>query len=448
MSKLVKWLSTTTILSILLLAAVAPAYAFDGRGGDTVTIPAGQVVNDDLYVGANEFVLNGTVNGDVIAGGQTLTVNGTVNGNLIAGGQTVVVNGTITGDVVAAGAVLLFSENASVGGDVLGAGYSLEFKKGSVIGRDAVLGGGQILLAADVARNVKAGTAALEIAGKVGGDVKAEVGESGQVQAGPPPTVFMPRNPIAVPIVQQGLTIDPDARILGNLEYTQNSELSFPTGAVAGNITRLDQPEATNQEPRAPTAGERASQWALAAVRSLVTLVLIGLLLVWLFPGFLRGLASELRSRPWPSLGWGVVAYAGFFFMVLLTVFVMILGALVFGLITLGGLSATILWSGLLVLFALILGFVLATTFLAKVVFGMTLGQWLLARMHSPLAEHRYWPMIIGVAITVVLVALLTFPLIPGFLGALLNFVIVLFGLGSVWLWLRPKLQKRAPVAA
>ena len=41
----------------------------------------------------------------------------------------------------------------------------------------------------------------------------------------------------------------------------------------------------------------------------------------------MRGLAGELSSRPWPSLGWGVVAYAGFFFLILLTVFVMILGA-------------------------------------------------------------------------------------------------------------------------
>lgn len=448
MSKLVKWLSTTTILSVLLLTAVAPAYAFDGRGGDKVTIPAGQVVNDDLYVGANEFVLDGTVNGDVIAGGQTLTINGTVNGNLIAGGQTVVVNGTVTGDVVAGGAVLLFGEEASVGGDVVGAGYSLEFKKGSAIGRDAVLAGGQILLAADVGRNVQAGTAALEIAGNVGGNVKAEVGEAGQVQAGPPPTFFMPRSTVPVPIVQQGLRIDSEAKIQGNLEYTQNSELSFPPAAVAGQITRLEQPESTDQTPRAPTASERASQWALTALRSLVTLILIGLLLLWLVPGFMRGLASELGSRPWPSLGWGVVAYAGFFFLVLLTVFVMILGAVLFGVLTLGGLSATIIWSGLLVLFALILGFVVATTFMAKVIFGMTLGQWLLAKAHSPLAEHRFWPMVIGVAITVVLIALLTFPLIPGLLGGLLNFVIVLFGLGSLWLWLRPRLQQNANATA
>ncbi len=56
--------------------------------------------------------------------------------------------------------------------------------------------------------------------------------------------------------------------------------------------------------------------------------------------------------------------------------------------------------------------------------------------------------MVIGVALTVLVIALLTFPLVPGFLGGLLNFVIILFGLGTMWLWLRPRLQKKAPAAA
>jgi cytoskeletal protein CcmA (bactofilin family) len=449
MSKLLKLLSTATILSVLLLTAVAPAYAFDGRGGDKVTIAAGEVVNDDLYVGATEFVMDGTVNGDLISGGRMLTINGTVNGNVLAAGQTVVVNGTITGDVLAAGSVLLFGESASIGGDVVAAGYSLEFQEGSVIGRDAVVAGAQVLLAAEVSRNVQAGTGALEIAGTVGGDVDAAVGEASEVQAGPPPTVFMPQSTIPVPVVPQGLTIDKDAKIQGSLQYTQNSELTIPTGTVAGTVTRVDQPEDKHEASRAPTAGERAGQWALRSLRSLVTLILIGLLLLWLIPGFMRGLAAELRGRPWTSLGWGVVAYAGFFFLILLIVFVVILGAILFGILTLGALSATVIWAGLLVLFALILGFALATAFVAKIVFGMALGQWILNKAHSPLAEHRYWPMVIGVAIVAVLVALLAFPVIPGgFLGGLLNFVIILFGLGTMWLWLRPRLQKRAPAAA
>ena len=211
---------------------------------------------------------------------------------------------------------------------------------------------------------------------------------------------------------------------------------------------RVVQPEGTGRAYREPTVGERTGTWALESLRTVITLILIGLVLLLVLPGFMHGLENELRNRPWPSLGWGVVAYAGFFFVLLLTVFVMLLGAIVFGLLTLGGLSATMVWGGLLVLFALILGFVLATTFVAKIVVGMVVGQWMLSKAQSPLAQHRYLPMVIGVALTVLVIALLTFPLIPGFLGGMLNFVLVLFGLGTIWLWLRQRLQKKESAVA
>lgn len=447
MSKFQKLIAATLLLTFLLLPTVTPAHAFDGRGGDKVVIAASEVVNDDLYVGANEFILEGTVNGDVISAGQTLTINGTVNGNLIAGGQTIVINGTVTGDVLAGGSVLYFGDHAKVGGDVVGAGYSIELRQGGAIGRDAVMAAGQILLASDVGRNVKAAGGAFEIAGKVGGDVEAAVGEANEVQAGPPPTLFMPRSTIPVPAVAQGLTLDPNARIAGNLSYTQNAELSFPAGVVAGKVTRSSQPQSETESKRAPTAGEQAGQWALQSFRSLITFILIGLLLLWLLPGVMGAVAGQLKNKPWSSLGWGVVAYAGFFFLVLLTVFVAILGAVIFGLFTLGGLSASIVWLGILVLFALILGFVLVTSYVAKILFGMTLGRWILESAHSPLAEHRFWPMVIGVAITVVVIALLTFPLIPGLLGGLINFLIILVGLGALWLHVRKFLVRKEAAA-
>ena len=121
MSKTHKFFSILTLLALMALIAT-PAYAFDGRGGDKIVIQAGDVINDDVYVGANQFVLDGTVNGDVIAAGQTITINGTINGNLMAAGQTVIVNGTVTGASRIAGSVLYIGEKANIGKDVDGAG--------------------------------------------------------------------------------------------------------------------------------------------------------------------------------------------------------------------------------------------------------------------------------------------------------------------------------------
>ena len=444
MFKLQKPLSVLVLFILLTITFVSPAYAFDGRSGDKIVIQAGDVVNDDLYVTANEFALDGTVNGDVVAFAQTVTVNGTVNGNLITAAQTVVVNGVVTGGIRMAGTVLFVGEKARIGGDIIGAGYSLELRKGSTVGRDVVAASGQILLAADVTRNVTAASGALEIDGIVGGNVKAEVGEAGQTQSGPPPTMFMSQSTVPVPSVKQGLTINPSAKINGNLEYTQNNDLSFPAGVVGGKITRTLPPAEQNKHSPRETTTLKVVEWSLQLVRSLITLLLIGLFLLWLFPGFTRSLTEKLQTRPWPSLGWGVVTFAGFFFLLLLIIFVTILGALLFGLLTLGGLSASVVWIGILTLLALIIGFVLATSFVAKVVFGLALGKWILARVNSPLADHKFWPMVIGVVITVLVVALLTFPLIPGFLGGLLNFAVILFGLGTLWLVGRERFSKKA----
>ena len=443
MSKIYKVFSLLVLLSLLTLIAT-PAYAFDGRGGDKVVIQAGDVVNDDLYIGANQFVLDGTVNGDVVAAGQMITINGTINGDLIAVGQTIVINGTVTGSSRIAGSVLFIGEKANIGKDVIGAGYSLESRRGSVLSRDLIFAGGQVLIAGNVTRNVQIATGGLEIAGNVGGNVKADIGDN-QGQSGPPPTMFMGPSTVPVPLVSTGLTIDPSAKISGDLNYTQSKDLAFPAGTISGKISRVAPTE--NQSYRAShieeTPAQKVTNWSLNLLRSLVTLILIGLLLLWLLPTLIKKPMEKLESKFWPSLGWGVIAYAAFFFLLMLILFVIILGGVLFSALTLSSLSGTVIWLGVLALFALLVGFVLITSFIAKVVFGMAFGKWLLIRLKSPLAEHKVWPMVIGVAIIVVVVALLSFPLIPGILGGLLNFMIILFGLGAIWLWGREALAKK-----
>jgi len=424
------------------LTLSTPAYAFDGRGGDKVVIPAGEVVNDDLYVGAQEFVLDGTVNGDLIVFGQSVTINGKVDGDLMTAAQTVAVNGEVTGSIRMAGSILFVGDKASIGGDIVGAGYSFEGKPGSVIGQDLVFAGGQILLAGDVTRNVQVATGGLDLRGNVGGNVNAEVGEADRGNAGPPPSLFMPHSTIAAPNVRPGLTVEPSATVAGNLKYTQSKEVTIPAGVVSGKVTRTAPSRDTNA-PRAETTEQKITKWGLNVVRTSITLILIGLLLLWLFPFFVRGLSDQLQAKPLPSLGWGAVAWAAFFFVLLLIIAVTILGGLLFGVLTLGQLTGTVIWLGILALLGLIVGFVLVTMFVAKVVFGAALGKWIFLRANSPLAEHRYWPMVVGVLITVAVTAFLTFPLIPGFLGWLLNFAIVLLGLGALWLWSRERMVTR-----
>lgn len=436
-----------SLLALLLLIFTTPVSAFDGRSGDELLIPSDEVVNDDLYVTARTFVMDGVVNGDLIAMGQTLTINGRVDGDVIAIGQTVQVNGTVTGAVRTAGFALLLGERASIGGDLIAAGYSLETRPGSTVGQDVLFAGSQAVLAGNVARHVHGSTRAFELHGEVGGNVSTGVGEKGSMSAAFSPTRWMPQLPFTIPPVDAGLTIAPSARIDGKLFYRQSSAADIPQGAVAGGVTHLE-PAADAAAPRQATMGEQIQQWGLNLLRALVTLILMGLFVLWLFPAWIQGSGSKLQSGVWPNLGWGIAAYGAVFLAALLIVIGVAAGGLLFGLITLDGLARAVVGVGALSFLGLILGFILVTSFVAKIVFGQALGKWLLRRTRSPLAEHRFWPMILGVGITVVVIALLRFPPIPGIIGSILNFAVILFGLGALWRWSRERIAHRPATSA
>jgi cytoskeletal protein CcmA (bactofilin family) len=436
MKRTSKVLTGLAIIALLTLTIVTPARAFEARTGEDVVIAAGEVIEDDLYVTAATFTLDGTVKGDLAVAAQTITINGTVEGDLMAAGQAVIINGTVMDDVRISGATLFVGERASIGDDLFGAGYSLETRRGSQVGGSLGFAGGQALLAGDVAHNVFAATGGLELRGEVGGNVKAGVSEA-QAAGGPPPSTFMPPTGVTMPTVDYGLMIDPAARIGGNLEYTQTKALSIPGGVVAGNVMRLE-PTLSAEEIAATqslTPLQKVLDWCLNLIRTILTLFLLGLLLVWLFPKFVKKAGEKLQAKPWHSLGWGVVSYAALFFAILVVFIAMILLAMLFGFLTLGKLTSLSVWLGLLTIVLLIFGFVLAAGFMVKIVASDLIGKLILNAARPGLGEHKIWPLLVGVVIIAILISL-------PFVGWLFKALTIFFGLGALWLLGREALAK------
>src|SRR5215204_898097 len=85
------------------LITASTAQAVETRSGDTVVIGPDEVVDDDLYVTANNVVIDGTIRGDLVAFGQSITVDGTVEGDLIAAGRSVEIRGMVEDDARIAG---------------------------------------------------------------------------------------------------------------------------------------------------------------------------------------------------------------------------------------------------------------------------------------------------------------------------------------------------------
>ena len=280
MKTIYKLISIFSLIALLALAFATPARAFDGRSGDNVEIKAGEVIEDDVYVGANTFVLDGTIKGDLVVFAQSITINGTVDGNLIAVGQSIIINGTVTHAARIAGALLQVGKTATIGGDVVAGGASLEAQNGSTVKGDVVVGAGQTLLEGNVAGDVKAGTGALELTGEFGGNVNAQVGDP--EAGGPSPSMYMPQSNIQFPTVKPGFTIADGAKIKGNLDYTQSKDIKIPANAVGGKVTRTA--PVVESAKIQPTPAQLAMTWTFNLIRTIVTLIVLGCCWVGLFP--------------------------------------------------------------------------------------------------------------------------------------------------------------------
>ncbi|MGD2176886.1 MAG: hypothetical protein PVG71_03590, partial [Anaerolineae bacterium] len=286
-----RWLPALTGLILLAaLCAVPTVRAFEGRGGDVVIIGADEVIEDDLYVAAGEFTLDGTVEGDLVVVGSTVTINGTVEGDLIAAGQSVIVNGSVADDARVAGFELRVQGDVS--DDVIAAGFSLEGREESFVGGDVLYAGYQALLAGVISGDLDASGGAVKITGTIQGDANVDVGGTDPGQQIPPFYSFVPNLP-AVPSVPGGLTVAEGARIAGDLNYTANAEAAVPGAAVAGDVEfDIYVAPATEAERKpAPSLAFRTGRWFLRQIRRLVTLLLIGALMMWVVPDWTRKLA-------------------------------------------------------------------------------------------------------------------------------------------------------------
>jgi cytoskeletal protein CcmA (bactofilin family) len=423
-----KWISVFALLVVFTLVFVPVAYAFDGRGGDNIVIGKDEVINDDLYIAANNFVLDGTVKGDLVVVGQNITINGTVEGDLTAAGQSVTIYGNVMDDARMAGAALTLGPQAQVADDLITAAYSIETKAGSSVGGDQLAAGYQVLDAGDVAGRLNVAAAGLELQGTIGGDVYAEVGSP--EQAGPSPSMFMSNMP-PVPPVAPGITLGSSAKVGGNLTYKTSKALSLPGGVVSGKTEFIQQvDQAVKEVEKQVTPANLALAWALDKLRYLIALVVVGLLLAWLLPAFIRQSGGTLQAKPWPSLGWGTLIYVLIPTAMMVAFGLVILVTVILGALTLGGLAGAAIFLGLGILMLVTILYILVVVYLTKIVVSYWIGRFILEGIHSTAANNIFWSLLLGLLVLVILIA------IP-ILGWLIKLVATLFGLGMLFLMLK-----------
>src|SRR5690606_22801043 len=113
------WL-TILLIGLLGFVLTGSALAAETASGEVYRLAAGEVIEDDLYVGAGELYSDGTTEGDLIATGGYIEINGVVTGDAIMAGGGIHLNGAVQDDVRAAGAGVTIS--GTIGDDLVAAG--------------------------------------------------------------------------------------------------------------------------------------------------------------------------------------------------------------------------------------------------------------------------------------------------------------------------------------
>ena len=421
------------LLAVLLVTS--PGWAVESQSGDQVIIGPDEVVDDDLYAAGNDIVVEGTITGDLVAFGRSVTVNGTVEGDLIGAGQSVEIGGEVDDDVRVAGQAILLREGASVGDDLIAAAYSLQNEPESNVGGTLWYAGYQALLAGTVGEDLAGAANALTLGGEIGGDADVDVdGEEG----GAAPPAFVPVPQVPIPTVEPGLTLTDSALIGGNLTYQSSTEAQIDPGArIEGDVVREERPVEEEEEEAARSP---LTETVLDALGSLVALVLVGLLLVWIVPGWIRRRAYTVLDRPLASLGWGLLGLVAFPILGVVVLLVTILLAIVLGLLTLGGLVALIIVLGLLAEAALVLALWISTGYLAQIVVSFFAGVLLVEAIRPGRGRGRVLPLVVGLILYVVLRA-------SPVLGPLVSLAVVLLGLGAISHWIWTKLRRSRATA-
>ncbi len=287
-----KFFFTLTLLPLLLIAPVVHAQDPDVQTTSAVntqetnSLPAGETYDGDYFAAGQRNEISGTVNGDVYAAGGQVNFDGKINGDFLVAGGQVTIDGEVNGDVRVAGGTVTISNKVSHNLTVLGG--NVEVTSSGSIGASIVGAAGNLNLNGPVAANIRVGSGNLAINSKVGGNVDAAVGQ---------------------------LRLGSKADIGGNFTYWSRDKVSMAEGAkVSGKVTQKEPiAVAKTSAISLPSAGQIADTlkgfFLFVRILDFLTLLLAGVLLIWLAPALDDRVQATIKKEHWLSLGIGLAGW-------------------------------------------------------------------------------------------------------------------------------------------
>jgi len=273
-----------SILILISLFFLLPNVVFAKEEAKNIVVEKGEIINHDFFAAGESVTISGIVNGDVYAAGGTVSVDGTINGDLLAGAGIITLLGEVSDDVRVGGGNILIN---------------------GTIGKNLTVGGGSVTITSEA----KINGSLLAFAGNV--DVKGPIGKEANVFAGK--ALFSNQVGGDLKGSIEELVLTSEARILGDLEYESGKEADVDESAfVYGETThKLPEKKEAQLEKFAPKL--RPAILGITGIKlylkffSFVVSLILGLIFLYLFPKRAQGVSKILTSRPWGSLGVGLL---------------------------------------------------------------------------------------------------------------------------------------------
>jgi hypothetical protein len=247
--------------------------------------------------------------------------------------------------------------------------------------------------------------------------------------------MFTPQQQLP-PAIPAGLRISKDAQIGGKLTYTSSvNQHSAVQAAPAGGIVYQTPVPSQAQLQRSRSLPQQFPilGWLFSRLRELVSLLILGALALWLLPTIFERTVEMARTKVAASAGYGFLAVlvgyigAGILFIAILVISILL------GLVSLGGLGWAffgLTGSGLGLAMTI---FTLLVTYGSKLIVAYLAGTWMVKSLFPQATHLRIWGMLVGV---VAYVLLRSIPI----LGAVIAFVVILIGVGAMWLAYRSRI--------
>lgn len=357
----------------ILLASIAFALAMVAVAQErTPTVE--RTLGSDRFAAGCPLHIAQQVAGDLLAASCDLDVGSAVAGDAALAGGSVRLDASVGGGLYAAGGKVFL--NGSVGRNVRAAGGHVQIGPDAKISGNVSVAGGDVAMRGTVKGYLSAAGGHVLIDGPVEGDV---IASGGHVELGP------------------------NARIGGKLKYRTNDFQRDPAAQVAGSVEALAAHRAMHEDG-SPWHRRTGGRWIWSA-----GVMLMAVLLAAAVPAVSARMAEELRSHPWLSLLWGLVAFA------------CIPVAAVLLLITIIGIPLAIL------AFLLFLALLLA----GQAVTVASIADLVLRRYRPADAARAAWRAGFAILAALGLALLVRVP----YLGGLVALVAILAGIGVIAAW-------------